>query len=275
MKMNKKNVKRIFSQLGGCHQLLVHSGAVLLIGTFPANAQQDIIKNMSQQTQKAGAVVRQQLASQTIVNQKAEKDTTEKEDKNKKVQGVRVSPTVISRKKDRLSVDGNTPDKIVTVTSAAEARKNQRIVPDAVATGAVMSALATPRKQTALTKIPANNHSERDLSLITGNSQQRDPFALTSVILGSQNDKTAPSLQFTPVTTNTPIPQLRLKGIINTGGEKTALLEVAGYDTYVVKENDAIGIPNQGGSSVLKIKKIDRLSLIVEVGQLGQVIIVR
>lgn len=287
MKIKRKNTVALGMSADDYRRLLLQSSMVLFVGFGTANAQQDIIQSMAEKQQQAGRIVRQQLASQTInesnqsnvsqqddaVNVNNANTNHESNDRRRRVQttqGVRLdanartAPKVTRAPQGKLTIDGNATDSTVATS---------RILPDTVS-NPVSSALSTPRKQTNVT-LPTDN-GEKDLSLLTGSSQSRDPFALTTVILGSQNDNTAPALEFTPVIAEAKIPKLRLKGIINTKGEKTALLEVAGYDTYVVKENDAIGLPpSKGGTNVIKIKKIDRLSLIVEVGHLGQVIIVR
>ena len=69
---------------------------------------------------------------------------------------------------------------------------------------------------------------------------------------------------------------MKLRGIIRREGEKiAALLEIKGGGTHVVREEDTVGLNELGQDAVVRIKKINRLNLVVEVGSLGQVMIVR
>lgn len=77
--------------------------------------------------------------------------------------------------------------------------------------------------------------------------------------------------QFTPLH-DAPVPELTLKGVINGG---MALLEVQGSGVFLVREGDTISLSRQGRNTVLKIEKIDRLSLMVKVGTLEEIIVVR
>jgi len=44
---------------------------------------------------------------------------------------------------------------------------------------------------------------------------------------------------------------------------------------FLVREGDTISLQKNGKNNVLKVKKITKLSALVEVGTLGQVIVVR
>lgn len=77
--------------------------------------------------------------------------------------------------------------------------------------------------------------------------------------------------QFTPLH-DAQAPELTLKGIVNGG---MALLEVRGAGVFLVREGDTISLSRQGRNTVMKIEKIHRLSLMVKVGTLEEIIVVR
>ncbi len=110
----------------------------------------------------------------------------------------------------------------------------------------------------------------------------RNPFAPTFELARMKvEQKTAPKKKEKEVTfQQTPldakIPKMRLKGHLrNEEGELLSLLEIEGGSTYIVREGDTIGLSELGQDAVIKIKKIDRLHLVVEFGRMGTVIIVR
>lgn len=67
-------------------------------------------------------------------------------------------------------------------------------------------------------------------------------------------------------------PAMVLKGLVN---KKLALLEIQGVGIYMVREGDSLSFNNNGENLVIKIDKIDSLSLNVKVGTLQEVIVVR
>ncbi len=73
------------------------------------------------------------------------------------------------------------------------------------------------------------------------------------------------------------IPSLKLKGVLtrSAGSEPLALLEIAGRDVYMVSNGDEISFDPVNPAQVLKIQKISQLSVVVEVGTLGDVMVVR
>ena len=78
-------------------------------------------------------------------------------------------------------------------------------------------------------------------------------------------------LQFTPLQ-NAGAPVLAMKGIVNGG---LALLEVQGSGVYLVRKGDTLSLNRQGQNIVIKIEKIDHLSLMVKMGTLAEIIVVR
>lgn len=106
---------------------------------------------------------------------------------------------------------------------------------------------------------------------------KRNPFAPTRQILASiRGEVSGQSVNFQPLQEETVIPRMKLKGLINEGGNKiAALLEIENAGTHIVREGDTVGLYETGTNSVIRIRKINRLNLVVEAGSLGQVLIVR
>jgi hypothetical protein len=109
----------------------------------------------------------------------------------------------------------------------------------------------------------------------------RNPFAPTEQILSgmvpSHTDDSRPTFVSSGALTR--LPPLKLRGIVKPGDQSTvvALLEVGGTSKqiHMVKIGDEIAFDRSDPSLVFKIREINRLSVIVEVGTLGDMIIVR
>jgi len=71
---------------------------------------------------------------------------------------------------------------------------------------------------------------------------------------------------------NPQIPSLFLRGIVSGGW---ALLEIQGSGVFLVREGDTVSLTRQGQNTVMKIEKVDRLSLLVRTGSLQEMIVVR
>ncbi len=72
------------------------------------------------------------------------------------------------------------------------------------------------------------------------------------------------------------MPKIRLKGVMHKPGKRSPLAVIEMNDeTFMVRESDEVGFNIADPSQVIKIKKIDRLSLLVEVGTLGELLIIR
>ncbi len=104
---------------------------------------------------------------------------------------------------------------------------------------------------------------------------ERNPFAITNRL--QRVKKRDPNeLQFQPARIGSRIPKMKLRGIIRRKGKRlAALLEIEGAGTHVVREKDAVGLNELGKDMVIRIKKINRLNLVVEVGSLNRLMIVR
>ena len=108
--------------------------------------------------------------------------------------------------------------------------------------------------------------------------QVRDPFSFnrnSKMFEDSINTASLPIFRPSPI--GNIVPQLALKGIIvkDEDSSPVGLLQVGRSDVHMVREGDEIGFKANDPSQVIKIKKISRLSIIVEAGTLGDVIIVR
>lgn len=97
-----------------------------------------------------------------------------------------------------------------------------------------------------------------------------DPFRVSHLMQQKVFERRGGPL-FTPLH-DAPAPDMTLKGIVNGG---MALLEVQGSGVFLVREGDTISLSRQGRNTVMKIEKIDRLSLMVKVGTLEEIIVVR
>lgn len=134
----------------------------------------------------------------------------------------------------------------------------------------------------------------------------RDPFAITERLKRVSTDGVVEGVQFVPSATvpgSKEVPRMQLRGIVRMSkaaeasakdgksakgkaaddkekakklvSEVAAILEVEGAGTHIVREGDTVGLQQLGSDAVVKVLRVDRLSLVVEVGTLGQVIIVR
>ncbi len=104
---------------------------------------------------------------------------------------------------------------------------------------------------------------------------QRDPFAPTSRLLQVTSSGDG-GVQFQALSQATKLPRMHLRGLIqDRNGDLAALLEIEKSGIHIVREGDAVGLYDMGVNSVIRVRKINRLNLVVEAGSLGQMIIVR
>jgi len=107
--------------------------------------------------------------------------------------------------------------------------------------------------------------------------QKRDPFANSQLmrerLLSGKAGETF-SFRAQP---NAYIPGLKLRGILDgeTDDERLGLIEVASEGVFLVREGDTFSVRSAGKNVVVLVKEINNLSLMVEMGTLGEVIIVR
>jgi hypothetical protein len=70
------------------------------------------------------------------------------------------------------------------------------------------------------------------------------------------------------------IPKMRLRGFVN-NKKSVAILDIDGVGTYLVRENDEIGLQAIGRNTVIKIIEVDGMGVKVQSGTFRQVIVVR
>ncbi|MEM6439095.1 MAG: hypothetical protein AAF763_05255 [Pseudomonadota bacterium] len=73
------------------------------------------------------------------------------------------------------------------------------------------------------------------------------------------------------------LPLLTLKGVGRSAlsDPPTAILEIGSLGTFVVRPGDVLSLQNLPGENVLRIKSIDDISVTVEAGSFGEIIVVR
>ncbi len=139
---------------------------------------------------------------------------------------------------------------------------------------------------TLLKKIKPDEFKESVLGVIDNDMREainiyRDPFQMTGSTasqVSSIDDSVSQSLtQFRLSPRGQVVPRLTLRGIIIKSGLSSplALLEISGHGVFMVREEDEISYNAASPKDVLKIKKIRRLSVIVEAGTVGDLIVVR
>jgi len=113
----------------------------------------------------------------------------------------------------------------------------------------------------------------------------RNPFSATKIIVDTGNEGSSlneggnaySGYDFRSPGLAIKLPKLSLKGVVykQSKSDPLALLDVAGYGVFMVRLEDEIGFNPADPSQVIKIKKINRLNIVVEVGTLGDLIVVR
>jgi hypothetical protein len=120
--------------------------------------------------------------------------------------------------------------------------------------------------------------NQRDLFLPESGpdfSRDRDPFSPTPAILQAVK-RYGNATGFVPTQGPQSIPSINLRGYLySSDATPGALLEVNGVGTYLVHVGDTISLQRQGGETVLKVREINKLNVLVEVGTLGHIIVVR
>ncbi|MCP5078841.1 MAG: hypothetical protein GY951_12400 [Psychromonas sp.] len=102
----------------------------------------------------------------------------------------------------------------------------------------------------------------------------RDPFAITTRMFGYRAPKDV-GYDFSPVL-DVKVPEIQLKAVMRgPSGQLAALIDVEGQSGIVVREGDTIGLDAAQSGHGLRIKKINRSSLVLTTGSLGGDVIVR
>lgn len=128
---------------------------------------------------------------------------------------------------------------------------------------------------------PANQTAAQQPQTEEGNAAplRTDPFSPTEVFQNPTGQSTeARQRRFVPAA-NRPsrLPELRLRGIARGVGDAspTVLLEIEGYGTYIVTEGDTISLQNLPAENVIRIREITKISVIIEAGSFGELIVIR
>ena len=111
----------------------------------------------------------------------------------------------------------------------------------------------------------------------------RDPFAIPSILLQSlaserskKERKLSASAYAFSNTSLLSVPKIKLKGVMHHPKNPSPLaILLLNSETYMVREGDEVSFNLAEPSQVIKIKKINRLSVLIEVGTLGALVVVR
>ncbi len=114
-------------------------------------------------------------------------------------------------------------------------------------------------------------------TLVVPQDGGRDPFSATKKMKkGRQAIKEVLGFSAEPSKGPASMPALALRGFIDAPHHQAlALIEVVGSGVYMVKKGDTLSIQIEGKPASLKVHKINKLSIQVGFGNLGQVVIVR
>ena len=103
--------------------------------------------------------------------------------------------------------------------------------------------------------------------------ESRDPFSLA----GTSDTNGPRGFRFTRQPGGN-VPRLSLRGIVlGEENERVGLLQIGTQGVFMVRAGDTVSLRSSGSSAnfVINIREISRLSVVVESGTLGEVIIVR
>lgn len=106
-----------------------------------------------------------------------------------------------------------------------------------------------------------------------------DPFSLEGISeVVPEVVMSAPSAGFRPAEVLPKrMPGMVLRGIgrMSDQDQPTALIEIGKFGLFIVTENDTISLQGLPGDNVLRIVKITEISVTVEAGSFGELIIIR
>ncbi len=107
----------------------------------------------------------------------------------------------------------------------------------------------------------------------------RDPFNLSNQAGNNRSSGLGFGSSFLPDINNTKIPMLKVKGIIYSESRQEedllALLEVGKDEVHMVRVGDEISYNHMDPNAAIKIINISRLTVTVQAGRLGNILIVR
>ena len=132
---------------------------------------------------------------------------------------------------------------------------------------------ANQLKEAAVDSIPDINFKDNS-SVIS----MRDPFNLSSQMGSQRSGGFNFNSSFLPTNTSK-IPSLKLRGVITPSsgkpGDLLALLEIDDKEVYMVRVGDEISYDPGKPNAAIKIININRLTVTVQAGSLGNVLVVR
>lgn len=70
-------------------------------------------------------------------------------------------------------------------------------------------------------------------------------------------------------------PRMQYRGFIQQYDEKVGLLDINGIGTFVVRAGDKVGLQQLSRDAVINVVEINKLNLIIEVGNFGEKIVVQ
>lgn len=105
----------------------------------------------------------------------------------------------------------------------------------------------------------------------------RDPFTATTKMIKQLSVEHGANTNFQTSSLIQTLPKLSLRGIIVQAKDSSplALLDITGNGVHMVRIGDEISFNAADPKQVLKIQSITRLSVTVEIGTLGDLIVVR
>ncbi|MEM7058481.1 MAG: hypothetical protein AAF557_12880 [Pseudomonadota bacterium] len=113
----------------------------------------------------------------------------------------------------------------------------------------------------------------------TNDPSRADPFSPETIFeRPAESQAPAQRKKFVPSAARPArLPELRLRGIGRTsaGAPPTVLLEIEGYGVYIVKAGDTISLQDLPAENVIRIKEVNDISVIIETGSFGELIVIR
>ena len=150
----------------------------------------------------------------------------------------------------------------------------------------MLRAVAFPFAVLAAAGFGGMAHAQETASSATGTTSiatvdetppREDPFGLDG-IAETEPEVAPPPVGFKPAQTRpAKIPEMMLTGIGRMNGDDapTALLDIRGHGLFVVTVGDTISLQGLSGDNVMRIVQINDISVTVEAGSYGELIVVR
>ncbi|MEM8840222.1 MAG: hypothetical protein AAGD47_00450 [Pseudomonadota bacterium] len=148
----------------------------------------------------------------------------------------------------------------------------------------MQSSTAQEVEQPSQIAVPETEEMSRQVDELSQESdadpaQRRDPFSPEPIFNQNANDGTRQvrQRQFIPSAVPQRLPEMSLRGIGRSRHAEapTVLLEIEGHGLYVVTEGDTITLQASRPDSVIRIREISDISVVLEVGSFGEVIVLR